>query len=242
MLTVRLERLGLKPGQWVLDLGCGEGRHVHGVQMLGGVNVVGLDLDLPSLNKAREGVAMLAADAPAGAPAGVTAVLRGDAYRLPFADRAFDVVICSEVLEHLHEYERVLDEIGRVLKPGGLFCPTVPRAWPERICWALAPGAGGYADQPGGHVRIFAESALKSRISERGFTFLGKHHAHALHSPYWWLKCAFWDRRDDHPLVKAYHRLLVWDLMQRPWLTRALEAALQPVMGKSTAFYFRGAA
>ncbi|MGA0601285.1 class I SAM-dependent methyltransferase [Caulobacter sp. KR2-114] len=242
MLTVRLERLGLTPGQWVLDLGCGEGRHVHGVQMLGGVNVVGLDLDLPSLAKAREGAAMLAGDAPAAAPAAVTAVLRGDAYRLPFADAAFDVVICSEVLEHLHDYEHVLAEIRRVLKPDGLFCPTVPRAWPERICWALAPGPGGYADQPGGHVRIFEESALKSRISALGFTYLGKHHAHALHSPYWWLKCAFWPRRDDHPLVRAYHRLLVWDLMQRPWLTRALEALLQPLMGKSTALYFRGAA
>jgi SAM-dependent methyltransferase len=245
MLTVRLERLGLKAGQWVLDLGCGEGRHVHGVQMIGGVNVIGVDLDLPSLAKARAGVAMLAGDAPCagacGGGAAATLVAQADAYRLPFADDAFDVVICSEVLEHLHDYQRVLAEIRRVLKPGGLFAPTVPRAWPERICWALAPGAGGYADQPGGHLRIFAESALKTDISALGFTFLGKHYAHALHSPYWWLKCAFWARRDDHPMVALYHRLLVWDLMQRPWLTRALEAALQPLMGKSVALYFREA-
>jgi SAM-dependent methyltransferase len=233
MLTVRLEALNLAPGAWVLDLGCGEGRHVHGAHMMAGVNIVGLDLDRASLAKAQEGLRSL----PGGD--GVSAVLAGDAYRLPFADQAFDAVICSEVLEHLEDYRRVLGEIARVLKPGGLFAPTVPRAWPERICWRLAPGEGGYADQPGGHVRIFDQARLRDEISALGFSFLSQHYAHGLHAPYWWLKCAFWDRRDDHPLVRLYHRFLVWDLLQRPWLTRALEALATPLMGKSVAFYFR---
>ena len=60
----------------------------------------------------------------------------------------------------------------------------------------------------------------------------------ALPQSYWWLKCLFWNRAEDHPLVKAYHRFLVWDLMKRPLLTRALEAILNPVMGKSVAMYF----
>ncbi|WP_421931300.1 class I SAM-dependent methyltransferase [Phenylobacterium sp.] len=237
MLTVRLETLDLKAGDWVLDLGCGEGRHVHGLHMIPGVNVVGLDLDIPSLIKARDGLDHL----PPIAAEGAASFLSGDAYRLPFADAAFDVVICSEVLEHLHEYDRALAEIRRVLKPGGRFVPTVPRAWPERICWALAPGAGGYADQPGGHVRIFHEPDLRKSISDLGFAYRGKHYAHALHAPYWWLKCAFWDRRDDHPLVKLYHRFLVWDLMDRPAFTRILEAVTAPLMGKSVALYFRKA-
>ncbi|MEO1786169.1 MAG: SAM-dependent methyltransferase, partial [Pseudomonadota bacterium] len=63
-----------------------------------------------------------------------------------------------------------------------------------------------------------------------------------LHAPYWWLKCAFWSRRDDHPLVNAYHRFLVWDLMKKPWLTKGLDAVLSPVMGKSLVLYFNGAA
>lgn len=233
MLTVRLETLGLKPGDWVLDLGCGEGRHVHGVHMVGGVNVVGLDLDVPSVAKARAGLTTLPEQS------GLSAVIVGDAYHLPFGDHAFDAVICSEVLEHLADYHRVLVEIARVLKPGGVFAPTVPRAWPERICWRLAPGEGGYADQPGGHIRIFDAGVLKTEIVSLGLRFLSQHHAHGLHTPYWWLKCAVWDRRDDHPLVRLYHRLLVWDLLQRPWLTRLLDAVATPVMGKSVAFYFR---
>ena len=233
MLTARLEKLGLKPGAWVLDLGCGEGRHVHGLHVLGGINVVGLDRDGPSLIKAREGLAMLPA------ATATTGFVEGDAYRTPYADATFDAVICSEVLEHLEDYHAALAEIARVLKPGGVFVATVPRAWPERICWALASGPGGYGDQPGGHVRIFDERELAADIAKGGFDRTGRHHAHGLHAPYWWLKCAFWDRRDDHPLVKLYHRFLVWDLMERPWLTRALDAVASPVMGKSVALYFR---
>jgi len=56
--------------------------------------------------------------------------------------------------------------------------------------------------------------------------------------PYWWLKCLFW-RSDAEPWpVRFYHRLLVWDLMKRPWITRAIDTLLNPVMGKSVVLYF----
>lgn len=45
--------------------------------------------------------------------------LRGDAHALPFVDGAFDVVLCTEVLEHLTEPQRAIDEMFRVLGPGG---------------------------------------------------------------------------------------------------------------------------
>ena len=51
--------------------------------------------------------------------------------------------------------------------------------------------------------------------------FEGKDHAHGLHSPYWWLKCAVGVDNDDHPLVKAYHQVLVWDIMRTPRLEHA---------------------
>ncbi len=236
MLTVRLERLRLEPGDWVLDLGCGEGRHSHGLHMLGGANVVGLDPDLSALAKARDGLGFL----PPGNTKQdtLTGFMSGDALALPFADNTFAAIICSEVLEHLHDYSGAIREIRRVLKPAGIFAATVPHAWPERICWKLAPAPDGYPLTPGGHLRIFDDTALAREIETAGFTRTAKHHAHGLHSPYWWLQCAVWKTKDTNWLVRQYHRLLVWDIMKRPWLTRALDRITSPWMGKSVCLYF----
>jgi hypothetical protein len=67
------------------------------------------------------------------------------------------------------------------------------------------------------------------------------HHAHALHTGYWWLKCAVGVRDDRHPLVRAYHRVLVWDITARTPFTRVPERLLNPVLGKSLVVYCRKA-
>ncbi|MEO0983452.1 MAG: class I SAM-dependent methyltransferase [Pseudomonadota bacterium] len=238
MLTARLEQLALKPGDWALDLGCGEGRHTHGIHMLGGVNVIGADLHFPSVQKAKQGLGVLP---PRGDDTAGTVFAVGDATRLPFEDDRFEAVICSEVLEHLPDYHAALREMRRVLKPDGRLCITVPHGWPERICWRLAPPPDGYPFQPGGHIRIFDEVDLRYSVEQHGFRLAGRHHAHGLHTPYWWLKCWFWDRDEEPKLVKSYHRFLVWDLLKKPRLTRFLDAATSPVMGKSLVMYFQDA-
>jgi len=232
MLTARIEMLRLSAGDQVLDIGCGEGRHCHGVQLLSEAQAIGVDLHEPSLALARERAQDIAGKGP------VPKFLSGDASALPFDDNSFDAAICSEVLEHVPEMAAVVREAARVLKPGAVFAVTVPRAWTERICWKLASGPGGYSDQPGGHIRIINPADLRAMVQAAGFRFRSSHHAHALHTPYWWLKTAFWSRRDDHPTVRAWHRLLVWDMMKRPLLTRALERLLDPIMGKSLIMYF----
>lgn len=232
MLTARIEALGLGKGDRLIDIGCGEGRHCHGVQLLTEAQAIGVDLDEASLALARERGAALAGKGP---PAEFHFA---DASALPFGDASFDAAICSEVLEHVPDMAALVGEAARVLKPGGIYAVTVPRAWPERICWKLAPGPGGYSDQPGGHIRIVDPDDLRVIVERAGFIFLSSHHAHALHVPYWWLKTAFWSRRDDHPLVRAWHHLLVWDMMKAPALTRWLERLLDPIMGKSVAMYF----
>jgi hypothetical protein len=96
-----------------------------------------------------------------------------------------------------------------------------------------------YHANEGGHIRIYRADELHAKIAARGMEFDHRHHAHALHAPFWWLKCAVGVDKPNHPAVKAYHQLLVWDMMSRPWLTRNAEAVLNPLIGKSVALYFR---
>src|SRR5579863_2988021 len=155
-------------------------------------------------------------------PAGAAA-LSADATSLPFPDGAFDAVIAAEILEHLPNDAAAMAEITRVLRPGGTVAVTVPAWLPERICWALS---SEYHEVPGGHVRIFTRAELTAKLTAAGLQVTGSHHAHGLHSPYWWLKCAVGVHNDHHPAVRAYHRLLVWDIMKRPAVTRLAERAL----------------
>ena len=94
----------------------------------------------------------------------------------------------------------------------------------------------------GGHIRIFKPRALIAAAERSGFRLYRRHYAHGLHSPYWWLQCWFWDERETSALVKAYRRLLEWDILKRPLLTRLGEFLTAPLMGKSAVYYFERAA
>lgn len=234
MLTVEYDRLELTPGMSVLDVGCGQGRHSYEA-LRRGSDVTAFDLNEKDL--AEVATMFAAMDAEGEVPASASyRTVAGDARHMPFDDASFDRVIASEVLEHIVDDEAAMAEIARVTKPGGIIAVTVPRYWPEKICWMLSTP---YHEVEGGHVRINKASELTERLTRHGLTPLGSHHAHALHSPYWWLKCAVGVDNDTNPAVRAYHRLLVWDMMQAPKLTRTAERLLNPVMGKSFVVYLR---
>lgn len=233
MLTIDFKHFPLRDGDCVLDLGCGEGRHVINIYLQAKVTAIGVDLSARDLRTASERFA------PFKQPDSAQTYFYlqvADAARLPFADNTFDKIVCSEVLEHLTDYHSVLTEIRRVLKPEGLLAISVPRAWPEKICWRLSRG---YHQVEGGHVRIFNARHLRGEFEQQEFQFVARHWAHALHSPFWWLKCLWWETQEQSRLIRWYHRLLVWDLMQRPWLTRTLEKCLNPLLGKSVVMYFQ---
>ena len=234
MLTVRFDRLGLRADDLVLDAGAGFGRHAFEIARRG-ARIVALDYAADEVvgTRATFGGMIAAGEIPADRYVGV---LRGDATRLPFADGSFDRVITSEVLEHIPADTDAIAELVRVLRPGGSFACTVPSRWPETINWKLsdeyhAPKAEG------GHVRIYSETELKAKLRTAGLQVVGSHHAHALHSPYWWLKCAVGPRREDSSMVNAYKRFLEWDIVKGPRSTRLAEKVLSPVMGKSLVIY-----
>jgi hypothetical protein len=94
-----------------------------------------------------------------------------------------------------------------------------------------------YHDTPGGHVRIYRQHELENKLERAGFFLRGSHHAHAFHSPYWWLKCAYGLDNTEAPPVKRYHDFLCGLIEHNPAWAQVAERALNPVLGKSFVIY-----
>jgi ubiquinone/menaquinone biosynthesis C-methylase UbiE len=233
VLTVRYQQLRVGPGDRLLDLGSGGGRHAFEA-MRRGATVVAFDADQAAAKDCAAVIAALGEDRAVAAHDGVGAVAVGDALDLPFAAGTFDRVIAAEVLEHIADDRRAIAELVRVLRPGGTMAVTVPRWYPELLCWALSDE---YHQVPGGHIRIYRRRTLVGRLVAAGLRPYARHHAHALHTPYWWLKCLVGVTDDDNRLVQAYHRFLVWDITAGRPQSRVPDRVLNPVVGKSLVLY-----
>lgn len=234
MITVDFKRLRISPGFRILDVGCGSGRHTCAASRLDRVVAIGADISYKDVAAAREKLAFQ--EGLGENRAGAWGTLVADIAHLPFRDRAFDLVICSEVLEHIPDEKGAVRELARVLKPGKDLVVSVPRYLPERICWALSED---YYRANGGHIRIYRRKRLQRLLESAGASTWSAHFAHGLHAPYWWLRCLMGPTRTDSRLVGLYHRLLVWDMMKKPRFMRGLERVLNPLLGKSLVFYLR---
>ena len=112
MRRILVDAMGLDPrGQQALDVGCGGGLLAEEFARLG-CAVTGIDPSEKSLDAARAHAreSGLAID-----------YVRGTGERIPFPNAAFDLAYCCDVLEHVADLPRVIAEISRVLKPGGIF-------------------------------------------------------------------------------------------------------------------------
>jgi SAM-dependent methyltransferase len=126
----------------VLDLGCGVG-DVGAFRPQSRVRVVGLDNDLAALRLAARHETVILSDLEEGA--------------LPFADDSFDAIIAKDVLEHLLMPELIVQEICRILRPGGTMLASVPMAKPRRV-W------DDYT-----HIRGFTRRAIRALLEDAGF-------------------------------------------------------------------------
>ncbi len=228
MLTVDLDRLGVEPGDWLLDAGCGGGRHCFGA-MDRGAHVAGLDLDIPSLKLARAGINDRRGDSEHKVRGGV---LQGDVFRLPFPDSSFDRVICSEVMEHVHDYAGAVRELVRVMRPGGRIGITIPTASSE---WFYLGLTRKYFESPGGHIRVFRPRDLAKAMARAGLDVDGVSFAHSLHTPYWMVRSIL-DLDDETPgPTRAFRRFLIRATNSKFWIR--VEHILDRVWPKSLILY-----
>jgi SAM-dependent methyltransferase len=147
ILTEQLERRALgeairatRPGDLVLDVGCGASRVARLVRRTSGARTVGLDLSLASLRASR--------------PAAPGPLVQGDNLHLPFRSGCADLVISNGVIHHTPDARAAFHELARMLRPGGTLVVSVydRRSW-YRPVYRFA----------GGLVR-----ALQRRIGDRG--------------------------------------------------------------------------
>jgi ubiquinone/menaquinone biosynthesis C-methylase UbiE len=208
VITVDFKKLCIKPGYRILDIGCGSGRHTCQAYRFDDVLAVGADLNFDDVIEAKKQLKLH--DELAEHGNGHWALSVADVRSLPFKDNLFDLVICAEVMEHIPEDRLAVREVLRVLKPQYTLVVSVPRYFPERICWALSDD---YTNANQGHVRIYKKKKLIALLESEGAKTWG--------------------------LVNRYHRFLTWDIMKRPKITRWLEYLLNPLYGKSLVVYSR---
>ena len=230
MLTFNFKKYDLNEDGSMLDVGCGEGRHIFGVmQEFPKMKCIGLDMDNDSLKKAEEGYAYFESISDAGAE-----FMKGSAYSLPFSDNTFDLIVCSEVLEHVPNFEKVLKECHRILKPGAVLLISVPTYFPESLCWKYSKK---YMQTPGGHIRIFKNSFLLEEFNKLKLTLFKHHREHAMHSLYWIFKAR--NNMEDSDFLRSFHELLVKQMFGQAKFSYALEKILNPFFGKSECYYLR---
>jgi SAM-dependent methyltransferase len=222
----------IRSGERVLDVGCGNGRHTIEAGHWD-CSIVALDLDREELRRARY---MFAADRDAGVLRGRAEFARSDAEHLPFRDCAFDKIIATEVLEHVFDDERAMRELFRVLRPGGEVAVSCPHHRAERLFWAMS---WEYWHSPGGHVRIYGEGELRTRLERAGFRMGAERGRHAYQSIYWFLRCLFGKDNPDFLVTRSFWRFIGWNLRRQHPFFEAIEATLDRVVPKDFVLYGR---
>lgn len=141
------------PHKSVLDLGCGTGELLS--QVLGRwpeTACAGLDLSERMLEVARRKLK------------GRAELVQGDAAALPFGDGRFDLVLCTDSFHHYPQPERVVEEVFRVLQPGGVFllADTTAPAGLRGLTNLLLPYGSG------GDVRLYGPGEMRALLEGGG--------------------------------------------------------------------------
>jgi ubiquinone/menaquinone biosynthesis C-methylase UbiE len=169
------EALKLTAADSLLDTGCGEGLQLElAHKSLPTLHLAGIDISEERITRARKRL-----------PEARLAV--ASAIRLPFESAQFTKVICSEILEHLPYPERVIQELARVLQPGGLVAISVP--YRQRIPWDTCIHCGRLTS---GHINSFSEENMSALLDQVGFEVLSARGLKMMLLSFPWIPYRIW--------------------------------------------------
>jgi len=176
-----MKRLKLKKDSLVLDAGCGDGRFTKIIEK-------SLNCEIKGLEYSKEGILL-------SKKKGLDVRFADFNDKFPFKDKLFDVIYAGEVIEHLYNPDKFLQECNRILKDDGFIIITTPNLcnWYNRILmlFGIQPifietstldtrvGAGIMKilkkdSHPVGHVRIFNARALEDIFNLHNFKIIKK--------------------------------------------------------------------
>lgn len=170
-LQTIVRKVMTRAGGRVLDIGCGSG-WLAGMLGKQGNRVVAMDISPVGVRKAKQwieeaGRKWQRAREHNDSQLSTLNFVTADIYNLPFSDTSFRWVILSEVMEHLHDPDRTLLEIHRVLEEEGRIVITVPHR--ERIRYTLCI----HCNRPtpvNAHLWSFTREEVAARVEKWGFT------------------------------------------------------------------------
>jgi SAM-dependent methyltransferase len=152
----------------ILEIGCGAGRFLRALRSVNPrLELVGTDVSRSAMEHLRR------------IDPGIEVRLTTDDC-VPAADGEFAAVLVIDVLEHVTDPGRMLDEIQRVLRPGGIFHLHVPCEGDFSCLWRWLPGQageGGLKRRFGGHIQRFTRRSMLKQLSSRGYELLRVRHS-----------------------------------------------------------------
>jgi SAM-dependent methyltransferase len=225
--------LDVRAGDRVIDLGCGTGRHVLELSKRPGI-IHGADISRHDLRVARYLLEIMRRRNEVRAR---VHWLQMAGERLPFADAAFDRVICTETLEHVDDDAVLARELVRVLRPGGILAVSVPDEFSEKVFWKLSKN---YRTHAGGHVRIYERKRIVGLLRDAGLRPYAVRYRHALETAYWLSHIAFWsDWGKQGPITRVFRNALDSTRARQSKVVTLLDDIGNRILPKSIVVYSR---
>ena len=225
MLTVDFDRLGLVRGERLLDLGAGR-RPSRVRRRCGAARASPRSTTPPPTSRTRPRSRARCSPAAKSASTQWAGVVNGDALDLPFPDNTFDRV------DRVGSPRAHLGRRARDRRDRARAAPGRPRRRNRSDALARARVLGAQRQatttRPAATSASTASTSSNRSSSGPGCFLRGSHHAHAFHSPYWWLKCAYGLDNTDAAPVKRYHDFLVPTHRAQPALGGAHRACVEP--------------